>query len=244
MNLAIIDECIAAFDAYQVAIDQMANGRLNDFAAEAAKRLKKMRWLLLMVQEAEARSMAESQATLPPPIEEDEAIEEYEASDRYRAWNERRDTDDYKDRILKAWLESDSIEIHTEAFYWNAGRTRDIIRALPGLDGFEATGTRDVRNKLIEHPEKRDSGVVWGGTGWGAPQGPVLKALRYEHQKDLWKDDGLYVNADEFFDRLSTAIQRCMKEPDRIQQGFAAMDPAAAFLGPGHANPPVIKVSG
>ena len=94
------------------------------------------------------------------------------------------------------------LETLTEAFYWISFRTKSVISKLPGLRNFDPIGVRNVRNKLLEHPEGADSGVIWGGFASGGPMGPVLKAPRYDHQTDIWPDAGLFANAIEFSNDL------------------------------------------
>jgi hypothetical protein len=53
----------------------------------------------------------------------------------------------------------DELQFYTEAFYYFAFRLRCIFRDLPNLARLECKGVRDVRNKLLEHPEGRDSNV-------------------------------------------------------------------------------------
>lgn len=94
----------------------------------------------------------------------------------------------------------------TEAFYYFAFRTREVLRLLPGLAKFECVGVRDVRNHLIEHPEKQ-SKVFIVSFGWGGKNGPTVKALRYNYQEDIFVDKGLYINAQEFKENLEVRLQ-------------------------------------
>jgi hypothetical protein len=101
---------------------------------------------------------------------------------------------------------ADELEFLTEAFYWFAFRLRNVLRLLPGLGSFDGKGVRDVRNHLLEHPEKGQSGVIWGGFGFGGECGPVLKAVRRGDQTDVWKDAGL--------------IERGWQGPKAFNDGF------------------------
>lgn len=104
------------------------------------------------------------------------------------------------------------IKLLTEAFYYFAGRVRTILRNkqvfLPGLESFECVGVRNVRNKLLEHAEGSDSQVSIQSFGWGSAHGPVLKAVRYGGQEDIFPDGGLYRNAEEFRDTLERLLQK------------------------------------
>jgi len=104
------------------------------------------------------------------------------------------------------------LKLFSEAFYYFAGRVRTILKktGLPGLQGFECKGVRDVRNKLLEHAGEKQSVVVIQSFGWGAPQGPVLKAARYGGQEDVFPDAGLYRNAEEFIDNLDRSLRAAM----------------------------------
>lgn len=101
------------------------------------------------------------------------------------------------------------MELLTETFYYLAGRVRTIAKhsenPLPGLSSFECAGVRNTRNKLLEHPEGKDSKVHMLSFAWGAPRGPVVKAIRWADQAEIFPDKGLYENAEEFrtsFERL------------------------------------------
>jgi hypothetical protein len=108
------------------------------------------------------------------------------------------------------------LKLLTEAFYHFAWRVRTILRnqraPLPGLTSFECEGVRNVRNKLLEHAEGRDSQVSIQSFGWGAAQGPVLKALRYSGQEEIFPDRGLYRNAEEFRDNLERLLYAKLQE--------------------------------
>lgn len=103
------------------------------------------------------------------------------------------------------------MKLLTESFYYLAGRVRTIIKnpgkPLPGLGSFECEGVRNVRNKLLEHAEGKDSRVSIQSFGSGGPNGPVLKALRYAGQEEVFPDRGLYANAEEFRENLENVLR-------------------------------------
>ena len=105
----------------------------------------------------------------------------------------------------------DRMELFTESFYWVAHRGAVAIRQLPGLRSFEATGVRDVRNNVLEHPEKRH-GVPALAFGWGSPSnsGPTIATATWNYDK------GLYVNAIEFFEEVKRVTALCIADPSRI----------------------------
>jgi len=108
------------------------------------------------------------------------------------------------------------MELLTESFYYLAGRLRTIIRhpsePLPGLRGFECRSIRDVRNKLLEHAEGRDSQVYTQSFGWGGAQGPVLKSIREAGLETVFPDRGLYENARELQDSLKRVLGNAISQ--------------------------------
>ncbi|WP_299782844.1 hypothetical protein [uncultured Formosa sp.] len=89
-------------------------------------------------------------------------------------------------------------KLFTEMFYYKAFRLRNIIRYSGGLGKkFECEGVRNVRNILIEHPEK--SGFIYiYSFGLGIKEiGPILNTGNLENDKKF-KDIGLFKNATEF----------------------------------------------
>lgn len=101
------------------------------------------------------------------------------------------------------------VEMLAEAFYYFAWRFREVIRKVPGFKKFDAVGIRDVRNHLIEHPEKQ-SKVLGGSFKHGGGEGPVLKPIRSEAQQGIFVDRGLLVNAAEMHDELARRLDRLL----------------------------------
>jgi hypothetical protein len=103
------------------------------------------------------------------------------------------------------------IEMLTESFYYLAGRMRTLLRQgpLPGLKSFECKGVRNVRNKLLEHPEK-ESQVFLQSFGVGGEEGPTLKVERPKGQETIFPDAGLWANAAEFKDNLEKLLDRAL----------------------------------
>jgi hypothetical protein len=104
----------------------------------------------------------------------------------------------------------DELKIFVECFYYFAARTRSVVRQMPELKSFEAAGVRNVRNHLIEHPEKPASRVLSRSFGFGGPNGPILKALR-ESTETAHPDAGLYANAKEFADNFEQTLQAALR---------------------------------
>jgi hypothetical protein len=106
------------------------------------------------------------------------------------------------------------IEMKTESFYYFAARMRTILthksKPLPGLEGFECEGARNVRNKLLEHPEGSDSKVLLQSFGVGGEEGPTVKANREEGQEGIFPDAGLWKNAAEIKGNLEMLLDRAL----------------------------------
>lgn len=60
----------------------------------------------------------------------------------------------------------DEIILLTEAFYYFAWRTLEVLARLPNLKAFDPVGVRDVRHRLIEHPERKAVSSALDGR-WG-----------------------------------------------------------------------------
>jgi len=108
------------------------------------------------------------------------------------------------------------MKLFTESFYYLAGRLRTLLRhksrPLPGLETFECRGVRDVRNKLLEHAEGTDSQISIRSWGFSRESGPVLKAVRYDHQQHVFPDSGLFTNANEIKVNLDTLLRAQLNE--------------------------------
>lgn len=106
------------------------------------------------------------------------------------------------------------MEAHTESFYYLAGRMRTIIahrsKPLPGLQSFECEGARNVRNKLLEHAEGRDSRIFKQSFGVGGEEGPTIKVERPAGQEHIFPDAGLEANATEIRDNLERVLDRVL----------------------------------
>lgn len=96
------------------------------------------------------------------------------------------------------------VRLCTESFYYLAFRFRQILtvankltgnHALPLLKSFEASGVRDVRNHLVEHPEGRSSQRFSQDHSLGGASGPRLKL---DAGATEYLDAGLFANAAEF----------------------------------------------
>jgi hypothetical protein len=111
------------------------------------------------------------------------------------------------------------IEMLTESFYYLAGRMRTLLRKgpLPGLKSFECEGARNVRNKLLEHPEK-ESQVFLQSFGVGGDKGPTLKVERPKGQERIFPDAGLWANAAEIKNNLEKLLDRAIVSKKQDKQ--------------------------
>lgn len=100
------------------------------------------------------------------------------------------------------------IEMYTESFYYLAGRMYTILKKgfLPGLESFKCIGARDVRNKLLEHADGKQSQIYIQSFGIGGDQGPTLKIERPQGQEMIFPDAGLYANTEEIRSNLEKLL--------------------------------------
>ena len=75
------------------------------------------------------------------------------------------------------------------------------------LGGFSVDGVRNVRNKLLEHPDARDSKVIENSTSFDHTTGPIIKGVRRADKVHVFVDQGLYVNAQELANKLARKLQ-------------------------------------
>lgn len=191
-----LERAVAVLDEHYRVCDERFGGKFNDLGVESRKRLKQMIWLL-----SEIGRYLEMEANAQKPLKK---LGARAASGEISSeeWHLQMRSPEMSKLMCSMPRISEPLETLSEAFYWIAFRARRVIRMLPDMGSFEAEGVRNTRNKLIEHAEGKDSGVVISSFGWGAPQGPVIKAIRYGEHADLWPDQGLFNNAAEFAERL------------------------------------------
>ena len=104
------------------------------------------------------------------------------------------------------------VRLLTESFYYLAFRFRQILKvpnkltgnyALPLLKSFEASGVRDVRNHLVEHPEGPSSQRFSQDHSLGGASGPQLKL---DAGATGYPDAGLFANAADFKRELEKSL--------------------------------------
>ena len=97
------------------------------------------------------------------------------------------------------------LKLSAESFYYFAARLTKILQRFPHLKNFDPPGVRDVRNHLIEHPDKA-SGVTQQNWSFGGEAGPAFKNIRRPNQKHVPIDRGLFINAGELRDNLERRL--------------------------------------
>lgn len=182
--------------------DTAFSGTHNEIGVETRKRLAQMIMLIRKIVALLTEAFEIGRQTSPGGALQNEELA--------RKWQEEMQTPVKQALLRRAAEIGDELEVFTESFYLFAHRAWKAARTLPVLGTFEAVGVRDVRNKLIEHAEGKDSGVLMSSFGYGAPIGPVVKALRLREQVDRWPDKGLFVNANEFADNLTATIEKAL----------------------------------
>jgi hypothetical protein len=102
------------------------------------------------------------------------------------------------------------MRLGAEAFYYFAFRIRKILRnaefPFPGFAKFEASGVRDVRNHLIEHPEGGASRVMNQTWSWTPETGIALKTGRQEWEPKSFIDKGFRANVVEFTNAFANCL--------------------------------------
>lgn len=201
---------IALFDEYYRKMEAEQPGFNRDLAMEVRERLEQLDYIV-----ERARDL-EHQVGLPRR----KFMESYEAEQKAAVEHCREPsmaainidiTEDEKQQMSKASFE---LQLFTETFYYFAFRTRQILQnpkaGVLGLSGFECKGVRDVRNKLIEHVEGKDSQIFIRSFASGGLGGPIIKGPRYDGQHHF-QDAGLYTNAEEFRDDLDRVLNNSLK---------------------------------
>lgn len=196
---------IEKFDKYWDKMNSENPANFNqDLAAEVKKRLEQSDYLYKVIMEKHSRSME-------------------------LLWEENRfDLDSLREKIRevggsvtkpksKEQIEREKLifemELLTESFYYLAGRVRTAItksKPFPSLESFECEGVRNVRNKLLEHVEGKDSKVLFPSFGVGGEQGPTLKPYRPNGQENIFPDKGLEANATEFKNNLEKLLDQAI----------------------------------
>jgi hypothetical protein len=202
----MFDEAIELLDRYCAKYAQHTDYN-SHLAAEVKERLRQLIFILQRVSKLEgvepiAMGKVQTEGT------------KHAASMTARGITQQPAPSNLVETINDAWEQigaaETEIRILTEAFYYFAERIRTIARdSLPFIK-FKANGVRDVRNKLIEHSDHKDSRILAQSFGFGGEHGPVIKGGRPANEGDKFPDRGLYLNADEFGSSLLRAFERAL----------------------------------
>jgi hypothetical protein len=178
----------------------------QDLAAEVRKRLEQLDYLYELIMEKHQRYMD----LLWKEVGGD--LDAHKEKIRAAGGSITKPRSNEKIEMDKLVLE---IEVFTESFYYLAHRTRVIlgnsIFPFPGIKSFECEGVRNVRNKLLEHPEK-ESKILAQNFGMGGEQGPTLKPDRPEGQENIFPDAGLEANTLEFKGNLEKLLDSVLAQ--------------------------------
>jgi hypothetical protein len=208
----MFEAVIEKFDRYWNKMDAENPANFSqDLASEVRKRLEQLDYLYELIMEKHQRYMDLSWKEVGGDWDAyKQKIREAGGSITKQKSNERFEME-------KLVLE---IEVFTESFYYLAHRTRVILRnsifPFPGLKSFECEGVRNVRNKLLEHPEKEGK-ILVQNFGMGGEQGPTLKPDRPEGQENIFPDSGLEVNTLEFKGNLEKLLDGVLAQGSTAQ---------------------------
>ena len=210
----MFEDTISLFDDLYQRLDRdNAPGFIRDLGCEVRERLQQLDYVIARVRAAGAAAAAAFARSSQALVDHVEWVKS-EGLD-YQSVSAPDSTKVTPEEFRAHEAASFEMKLLAEAFYYFAGRVRSILRhksqPLPGLASFECEGVRNVRNKLLEHPEGADSQVFIQSWAWSAPRGPVLKAARYGGQESLFPDLGLYANAEEFRTNLNQILRRALE---------------------------------
>ena len=202
----MFESVIEKFDKYWNKMDSENSANFNQYlASEVRKRLEQLDYLYKVIMEKHERYMELSRK------EYGGDLDAYKEKIRAAGGSIIKPKSEEKIQMDKLALE---IEVFTESFYYLAHRTRVILRnsifPFQGLKSFECEGVRNVRNKLLEHPEKEGK-ILVQNFGMGGEQGPTLKPDRPEGQENIFPDAGLRANTLEFKDNLERLLDRTIR---------------------------------
>ena len=215
----MFESTVALFDDYYRHLDSKAVPGFNrDLGCEVRKRLQQLDYMVERVRELEKIAHQALKRSGDAGVAHYEGLKNRGIPyDSVPLPSNTKITKEEVDTHQKAEFE---MELLTEAFYYFAGRVRVILRnkqaGLAGLTLFECDGVRNVRNKLLEHAEGKDSRVSIQSFGWGSAHGPVLKAARYGGEEHIFPDGGLYKNAEEFRINLEQLLRAKLYGPGVI----------------------------
>jgi hypothetical protein len=184
-------DLIQTFQHYLNLLNQSQGSNLarEDLANEAVERLKQIKFIETNLQEID---QIFGVSVIQTRINEN-GEEEY--------FNSMYERDEHLRFVMR---------LLTESFYYFAFRLRSLLRHTENkfihLSQFESPGVRDVRNKLIEHPEKELQifNQTWS---WSKEIGMQLKSSRKEGDDKNFYDAGFKINFQEFIENLTAKLK-------------------------------------
>jgi hypothetical protein len=201
----VFDSTKALFEVYRAKLNKEKPAGFNrDLAAEVSERLRQLSFLCDKIKELEAQITQLG-------------ILICEVTEKTKGTLSAEDTAIAHTRIGVHTSFGFEIRLYVETFYYFAFRIRTILqhksKPLFNLHKFECIGVRDVRNHLIEHPEKQGSPIYMQSWSVGGnTQGPQLKNARREIQASSFYDRGLWVNVEEFRINLEKLLDKAINQ--------------------------------
>ena len=205
----MFETTVELLDRLYVKLDKdKATGFNRDLANEARKRLLQLDHLLKLVRDNEAQEAKAIERMTEAFLRHAKRVD-------FESVPQPEDTKLSREEGHSMKASLFEMELFTECFYYISHRLLSLLnkgKPILGLKvGFQ--GARNVRNKLLEHAEGKDSQVFIQSFAWGKEHGPILKAARYAGQEQVFPDKGLYANAAEIRDELEAILYRLLNEP-------------------------------
>jgi hypothetical protein len=115
---------------------------------------------------------------------------------------------------FSVWMpHSEELLMWADSFYLLAWRALEIAdqtepKAFFGMPRIAAVGVRDVRNRLLQHPEVTALAQAWS---FSPDDGPIIKPTHSRPGSAAPDDPGLFVNARELRTNLDRAFTRAVQ---------------------------------
>jgi len=194
------DSTVALFEVYRKKMkSESCPSYNNTLALEVRKRLKQLSFLSDKVRDYEQKFNSSSIAdVLGVNVEELPS----------RSGSIQLLKSDAFDSYRSGWFE---LEFYVESFYYIADRIRKVLNhktknTFPGLKNFRADGVRDVRNKVLAHPE--DFGQISvPSIDRGRAEEPRLRTAKSVPDMSSIVDCGFWINAKEFKNNLEKLLK-------------------------------------
>jgi hypothetical protein len=164
----MFEHCRLLLEQYYCALlTKGMSRRAEHILHEVRGRLRSLQWLHARLIQLDHELEASARAAIPPGQPTPEVLK-LVFTDAARPDCER------STHAHSAPEPFDELRALLEAFYYSAHRVTDVLNhgraELPGMPRFTAPGVRDVRNHLIEHPDRKAGVLVFSiatGDQWG-----------------------------------------------------------------------------